>query len=133
MRNYNIEEINDYLDTYDFDKLNEIMNSIITSNEHDFNDLEIIKAISSSSAVSIESKNQLKLLYLKYKKEIEEKIFAGESKLPTRISDSEYELKLTPSKEPKNSEAYINFNTTLLIIGLTILVIIAIAGLTLKG
>ena len=133
MRNYNIEEINDYLDTYDFDKLNEIMNSIITSSEHDFNDLEVIKLISSSSAVSIESKNQLKLLYLKYKKEIEEKIFSGESKLPTRISDTEYELKLTPSKDTKSSEAYINFNTTLLIIGLTILVIIAIAVLTLKG
>ncbi len=133
MRNTNIEEVKDYLDTYDFDKLNEIMNSIITSNEHDFNDLEIIKLISSSSAVSIESKNQLKLLYLKYKKEIEEKIFTGESKLPTRISDSEYELKLTPSKDTKSSEAYISFNTTLLIIGLTILVIIAIAILTLKG
>ena len=49
----------------------------------------------SSNIVSIDSKNQLKLLYLRYKKEIEEKIFSGESKLPTRINDSDYELRLT--------------------------------------
>lgn len=133
MKKYNIEEVNDYLDTYDFDKLNEVMNSIINSSSHDFSDLEIIKLISGSNAVSIESKNELKLLYLRYKKEIEEKIFTGESKLPTRISDSDYELKLTPSKTSSKSEAFINFNTTLLIIGLTILVIIAVAILTLKG
>ena len=133
MKAFNIEEVKDCLDTYDFDKLNQIMNSIIKSNEHDFDDLEIIKLISTSNIVSIDSKNQLKLLYLRYKKEIEEKIFSGESKLPTRINDSDYELRLTPSKREHSSEAFINFNTSMLIIGLTILVIIAISFLTIRG
>lgn len=133
MNEYNIEDINVFLEELNFDKLNEAINSIVSKSSHDFKDLEILKLVSSSDAVSVASKEQLKILYLRYKKEIEEKIFAGESKLPHTIDDSDYELKLMPSQKIATSSAYVNFKTTLLIIGLTIAVIIAIAILTLKG
>lgn len=133
MNEYNIEDITAFLEESNFDKLNEAINTIVSKTNHDFKDLEIIKMISSSDAVSISSKEQLKLLYLRYKKEIEEKIFSGESKMPNTINDDDLELKLMPSQKITTSSAYVNFKTNLLIICLTIAVIIAVAFLTLKG
>ena len=133
MNEYNIEDITAFLEESNFDKLNEAINTIISKSSHDFKDLEIIKMISSSDTVSISSKEQLKLLYLRYKKEIEEKIFSGESKMPNTINDDDLELKLMPSQKITTSGAYVNFKTNLLIICLTIAVIIAVAFLTLKG
>lgn len=133
MNEYNIEDITAFLEESNFEKLNEAINTIISKSSHDFKDLEIIKMISSSDTVSISSKEQLKLLYLRYKKEIEEKIFSGESKMPNTINDDDLELKLMPSQKITTSGAYVNFKTNLLIICLTIAVIIAVAFLTLKG
>ena len=133
MNEYNIEDVSAFLQELDFNKLNETINNIISKPSHDFKDLEILKLISSSDAVSLGSKEQLKILYLRYKKEIEEKIFSGESKMPNTIDDNDYELKLMPSQRIVASSAYVNFKTTILIICLTVAVIIAIAILTLKG
>ncbi len=132
MIEYNLDNVKEFITNNDFNSLNLVINSMLNKKQHSFNDLEIIKFILDTNNISLASKEKLKFLYLKYKKEIEEKIFTGEVKLSKTTLYDDYVVKPLHIQTNNNS-AFVNFKTTILIILLTIVVVIAISFITLRG
>lgn len=133
---YNLEIVKKFIQNNDFIGLNEIINTIINKEEHNFKDLEILKCILDSSTIAFESKEKLKFLYLKYKKEIEERIFSGISSMSEETKNmvqKEQMINLKPLVSVEKNSAFINLKTIVLIVVLTILVIVAVSFLTLRG
>lgn len=138
MSKYNIDNIKEYIENDEFDNLNNVIDNIVNSSNHTFNDLEVLKCLIDSPKIAVESKNKLKYLYLKYKKEIEERIFSGETlkneikKVYNTNKDNEM-LDIKPSNVPEDSFAYVNYKTIILIIFLIVLIIGAVTFLTIRG
>ena len=130
MSSYNLDKAKQLIENRDFDNLNILLTNLINNEIHTFKDMEILKCILDSDCVSLESKQKIKVLYLKYKKEIEERIFSGDSVKNVPYTES---IDIKPSSEKNDDFAFINFKTVILIIILTILVIGAITFLTLRG
>ena len=131
MSSYNLSMVQQLLENNKFEELNNVLVWIVNNDNHTFKDLEILKCFLDSDKISIESKQKIKYLYLKIKKEIEEKIFSGN--LQTKKESSVENIALKPSTSIESDSAFVNFKTVILVVFLTIAVVVAVSFLTLRG
>lgn len=137
MKKYNIDDIIMYIENGKYDEINEIVNKIISSKEHCFNDLEVLNCLINSQKIAFDSKEKMKTLYLEYKKDIEERILSNrknnyEIDELSVYNRNDKKINIEPTLE-SNTSAYVELKTVALIVGLTILVIIVVTYLTLRG
>ncbi len=131
MNGYSLDTVKQLIQNNDFDNLNILLTEMVNNETHTLKDIEILKYLLDSENIAVQSKQNIKVLYLKYKKEIEERIFSGNNNVKITPYTDNFDLK--PSEKKEDDFAFVSFKSVVLIISLTILVIAAVSFLTIRG